>query len=977
MHKGKILYSFLAAALLFTVGCGGSGGGSQAQHMAQIPTTPVAHIGTYARGYAHKDFDTASIVWEFDNLEGLRMHQDASYLYLQFLHNSHAPNVQFFLDTDNDPDTGNLEEGGADYMVENGYLYRSTDPRKWKWQEIGPAESTIEDGKSDTIRIKLTDLQNKTAVFRADAQALDADWVPQVLSPHDGTMSVYLQKHHIDWSKITPYLHSGDKTLKLYATGGNLYMHLEQPAFPAHIQLYIDSDDNAGSGYHDPLWKSFGADYLVEDGYLYRYTGRGDWGWEDAGTVSKLRTQGDQAVLDVVVPESSLKNLSQTIRVGAELSNQDWSDTQLLPEGRVPVFRLTPVAVDAHIEISEVMAANTHTIYDPDYFNFSDWIELHNLDDKPADIGGFKLSDKLNTPKWTIPGGTVIPANGYLLIWADKKDKKKKALHTNFSLKTEGEAVALFDPNGKSVDAFEYLKQTPDISVVYKNGKAAYMQPTPGSANTVSYPSAVQSPKVAFSLAEGDYETPQTLTLSASGATIHYTTDGSIPTASSPRYTQPIAIDGSMSVRAISVTGGKFDSPVETRNYLIGEQTALPVVALAIDNRYLYDDTIGIYTVGTNGKKAKDCGDEFSGKANFMQKWERAAHMTLFERDKKAVLSQDIGLKVAGECSRIYAQKSFQLKNDDKYGSKKFAYKVFPDKKIKKYAKLKLRNAGQDYLKAHMRDMLATAIVKDRLHVAYEAYRPTVVYVNGRYWGLYNLREKKGKDYIKENFGDKKINLIEDDLVVKEGSSAEYEDEVIAYLRSHSLASDADYNYIASKIDIDNYIDYMITNIYIANADWPGTNLIYWKPQKKGTKWQWLLHDMDYSFGLHSENHADYDALGKATTAAQSEDAWPNPEWSTLLFRKLLENGGFKARFKSRFLQQLDTTFAPARVIGIIDSLKNMVDAEMDRHIARWNANDDLSYKVSTKADWEDEIDALKQFAQDRPAVIRAHLNAL
>ncbi len=278
--------------------------------MSQIPTTPVAYIGTYARGYAHKDFDTASIAWEFDNLEGLRMHQDASYLYLQFLHNSHAPNVQFFLDTDNDPDTGNLEEGGADYMVENGYLYRSTDPRKWKWQEIGPAESTIEDGKSDTIRIKLTDLQNKTAVFRADAQALDADWVPQVLSPHDGTMSV----------------------------------------------------------------------------------------------------------------------------------------------------------------------------------------------------------------------------------------------------------------------------------------------------------------------------------------------------------------------RVISVTGGKFDSPVETKNYLIGEQTALPVVALAIDNRYLYDDTIGIYTVGTNGKKAKDCGDEFGGKANFMQKWERAAHMTLFERDKKSgpfagYRAQSSGRVLVYLCAKVVsAQKRRQIR---------------------------------------------------------------------------------------------------------------------------------------------------------------------------------------------------------------------------------------------------------------------------------------------------------------------------
>ncbi len=981
--KRSFHYSLAAITVLMLtagfVGCGGgagnNNGNSVAKHMGSDFNQPVKHIGMYVRKVGKKDFDPSKIEWEYDNLEGLRVHVGETKLYLQFTHNSHAQNIQFFLDADNSAKTGNADEGGADYMVENGVLYVSKSRDTWNWEEIGEVSSVIEAGKSDTIAIPLNLLQNRSVVFKVSAQALDNAWVPEVMSPTDGGKSVYGAQHHIDWSSIAPYTQDGGKVLKIFATADNIYLHLEQESFPAHIQLYIDTDNNNATGYRSDSWSNFGADYLVEDGMLYRYTGQGDWGWEEVESVSKFRSAGDKAILDVAVPQNLLQNLADKIKVGTELNNRDWTDTRVLPDGAVPLFFLKPPAnANLHVEISEVMAANSHTLLDPDYFNFSDWIELHNLENKPADISGYQLSDKLNKPKWIIPEGTVIPPNGYLLIWADDKDKKKKALHTNFKLKTSGEAVALFDTTGKTVDAFEYLKQLPDVSVAYLNGKEVYMNPTPGSANSTAFASAVQSKPVAFSLPEGFYNSPQTLTMSGEG-TIYYTTDGSMPTIASSKYTKPVTIDKTTVVRAVSIVNGKFSSPVTTGSYIYGENIALPVVSIVTDDKYLNDDTIGIYTVGTNGKKPKDCGDEFTDKANFMQKWERPAHITFFEIDKKAVLSQDIGLKIAGECSRIYAQKSFQLKTDDKYGKKGFKHQIFPDKEIKKFARLKLRNAGQDYLKAHMRDILATEIVKG-LHVSYEAYRPAVTFVNGTYWGVYNIREKMGKEYIKENFGVKKMHLIEDDLVVKEGSSESYEEEVLAYLENHTLTSDADYNYITSKIDIENYIDYMIINLYIANADWPGTNLIYWKPKKEGTKWQWLLHDMDYSFGLHSENSADYNAIAKATSA-EGADAWPNPEWSTLLFRKLLENPGFKAQFKNRFLSLLDTTFAPDRVKGIIDTIAGQIDSEMARHIAKWNANDPLSYQVSTKADWLEEIQKLKDFAEKRPAIVRQHLQNL
>ncbi|RUM65160.1 MAG: hypothetical protein DSZ05_06605 [Sulfurospirillum sp.] len=980
--KKSYRYSLVAVtAMIMVWGFAGCGTGSEkgysggvARHMGSDYNTPVKHIGLHIRDVGKRDFDPDAIAWEYDNLEGLQVHIDENNLYLYFKHNSTAPNIQFFIDADNNAQTGNADEFGADYMVENGVLYESGSHGSSEWKEIGAVKSAVKAGKSDAVAIPLALIKNRSVVFKVNAEMLNSNWVPEVMTPSNGGKSVYMQQNRVDWSKVAVYTKEGSRELKLYATPDDLYLHLVQDDFPAHIQLLIDVDNNPNTGYQNQSWSRLGADYLVEDGMLYRYTGQGDWGWEYVDSISRYRSKADRAVLDVSVPRHLLQNLGTKIKVGTELNSKDWRETTLLPEGDVPLFQIDlPQESALHVEISEVMAANAHTLLDPDYFNFSDWIELHNLDDKPVDISGYQLSDKLNKPKWTIPNGTVIPANGYLLLWADEKDKKQKALHTNFKLKTDGEAVALFDPVGKIVDGFTYLKQLPDVSVAYQSGKEVYMNPTPGKANTTAYPSAVQSQTVAFSVPEGFYNAPQNLVINGEG-TIYYTTDGSIPTTTSKKYTRPITIDHTMAVRAISVTNGKFTSPVTTASYIYGENIALPVVSIVIDDKYLNDDTIGIYTIGINGKKPQDCGDEFADKANFMQKWERPAHMTLFEKNKKAVLSQDIGLKVAGECSRIYAQKSFQLKTDSKYGKKGFKYQVFPDKNIKKFARLKLRNAGQDYLKTHMRDILATEIAKG-LHIAYEAYRPAVTFVNGQYWGIYNLREKMGKDYIKENFGEKKINLIEDDLIVKEGSSVSYEEEVLDYLKNHSLASDAAYNYIASKIDIENYIDYMIVNLYIANADWPGTNLIYWKPKKEGTKWRWILHDMDYGFALDSEHPVTYNALAAAT--AQNGQDWPNPEWSTLLFRKLLENPGFKAQFKNRFNTLLDTTFASAHVKQIIDRVSGMFASQMSRHIEKWNANDPLNYAIYSKADWDQEIGKLKDFADKRPAIVKQHLNQL
>jgi|GEM_PF-1769468 len=978
--KRSISLSLFATAVLITsMGLGGCGGTTKtastvAPHMTSDNPGVQPHIGQYSRKVEKNNFDPNLIEWEFDNSEGLKIHLDDKNLVINFTHHQNVPNIQFFIDTDNNINTGNREENGADYMVENGYLYKSTDPSDWKWQEIGAVKVAFKTGEYDAISIPRSQLNSLSTTFGINAQALDEHWEPKAMSPIDGGMSIYTKEDAIDWKSVPLYTQNGDQKVKVFSTNTTLYIRLEQTKRTEHIQIYIDSDNNPSTGYKESEWSASGMDFLAEDGTLYRYTGVGDWGWDETGSVYRVRESGNKEILEVAIPKTKLTSLAKKIKIGVETNNKNWDDTALIPEETIPLFSFNKSsAKKTDVHINEVMAANTHTILDPDYYNFSDWIELYNAGDSEADLSGYSLSDKLNKPKWHFPAGTTIPAHGYLLVWADNKDKKKKGLHTNFKLKTDGEAVALFDPSGTLIEGFAYQKQLSDVSVVYEGTKAYYMNPTPGSANTTLYESAVRTNKPVFSKEEGFYQTDLTLSIDApAGSTIYYTTDGSIPDTKAQRYNTPIPLSKTSVIRAVAVSDGKFVSDVVTKSYIIDENigTDIAVVSIAVDNRYLYDDTIGIYTIGTNGKELGECEDG-PQKANFFQKWERPAHMTFFENNHKAVLSQDIGLKVAGQCSRIYAQKSFQLKADDKYGKKRFNYRIFPDKAIQKYKRLKLRNAGQDFIKTHMRDALQQMLAKGKMHVNYEAYIPAIVFINGKFWGVYNLREKMGKEYLEENYGEKKVNLIEDDLIAKEGSLQEY-DALIEYLQNHSLVNDEEYQYVASKIDIDNYIDYMIANIYGANADWPGTNLVYWKP-KKGGKWQWLLHDMDFGFALYSENPVSYDALGKAK-AVNDPDEWPNPEWSTLLFRKLLENNGFKTKFKNRFLSQLDTTYAPARVKSVIDSISSQVAPYMQRHIQRWTINGEYSYKVHDKSEWEEEVQKLKEFADQRPAIVRQHI---
>ncbi|RJP72974.1 MAG: T9SS C-terminal target domain-containing protein [Ignavibacteriales bacterium] len=613
--------------------------------------------------------------------------------------------------------------------------------------------------------------------------------------------------------------------------------------------------------------------------------------------------------------------------------------------------------------INEFMASNSNSFYDYDFGEYSDWIEIYNAESYSVDLNGYYLSDKISEPaKWKFTSRFVIPPHRYVIVWADEKDS---ANHTNFKLSKEEDAVILSDNMLREVDKIEYKDMEEDISYGrFPDGSTLFnyfVLPTPESKNTDGSLEILSKPK--FSMKSGFYTGTQFLELTSDNplATINYTLDGSVPTDTSLVYSQPIELTKTTVVRAISTKTDCIYSDVKTNSYFINESTTLPVVSIATDPKNFFNDQTGIYVVGTNGITGY-CSDT---KKNWNQDWERPISLELFENDGSRAFQIDAGVKIGGGCTRKYDQKPLAVYARSKYGDSKIKYQIFKDKPIQSLNNILLRNTGQDWYRTLIRDGLMHSIVKGRMDIDLQAYRPSIVFLNGEYWGIHDIREKHNEHYIEANHGidDDSVDLVVGNAEVKEGSAGDYT-ALINYLKSNNVQSSPVYEYVKTKIDIDEYINYFIAEVFYGNYDWPANNIKYWKPQTAGGKWRWILFDTDLGFGAHGSS--PYNANNLEMCTSPTPTYYANPTWSTYLFRTMLTNVEFHNEFSQRMMAHLNTTFKTERLKYFIDSIKTIVESEIPRHKQRWEKS--LSFFPT----WQEGLNVLYEFAEKRaPYVIK------
>jgi hypothetical protein len=542
---------------------------------------------------------------------------------------------------------------------------------------------------------------------------------------------------------------------------------------------------------------------------------------------------------------------------------------------------------------------------------------------------------------------------------------KGRKLHTNFKISEEGETLILSRPDASVADSVSPVRLTADLSYGRKpDGTDSWYyfeSPTPYSSNTSKGYVALNPDTIIFSAKGGYYPGGLQLTLSSAfnSDSIFYTADGSEPTVNSTKYSSPIDISGNMIVRAGSFKADKLPGEIATNTY-ITRKHSLPVVCLSTNPSNLWDYNSGIYVPGPNASP-----DQPNFGANFWQDWEKRGHMELYDVDGNKQIDQDIGIKIFGSWSRAFPQKSLALFARKEYGKGSFGYRVFKDKPIEKFEALVLRNAGNDWGQAMTRDGLTSTLIRD-MDVDRQAFQPAVIYINGEYWGIQNIREKVNTNYLAENHfvNPDKVNLLEFNASIIDGSNASYL-EMINFLNNNTLESDQKYQQISRQIDLNNYIQYQLTEIYINNKDWPGNNIKYWNTNDPGSLWRWIIYDTDFGFSIWEEEASSFNTLGFALEPNGPE--WPNPAWATLLFRRMVSNTGFRNEFANQYADRLNTNFTSERVNFVVDSLKQVFQPEIGDHLVRWDLSSDT---------WNYNYGLIKRFATNRPMFARYSLRS-
>ncbi len=558
------------------------------------------------------------------------------------------------------------------------------------------------------------------------------------------------------------------------------------------------------------------------------------------------------------------------------------------------------------------------------------------------------------------------------------------ALHTNFKISSSGETLLLSEPGGTIVDIVE----TGDIPVDVSRGRQPdgssnwilFYNPTPGAINDNQGYSDVAE-EAQFSQPGGFYNGYVHLTLSTDSpeATIYYSLDGSEPTEQSNVYSGPISITTTKVVRAKATGTNLFPSKTITHTYFINSEHTLPVFSLSTTPENLFDVNNGLYTLGHNYQSS----NPYYG-ANFWQDWECPVHVEFFESDGTAGFSIDAGTKIIGGWSRANPQKPLAIFARNKYGYSEIKYQLFSDRPFDEFQAFILRNGGNDWGRTFFSDGLMQGLVEST-DLDIMAFKPCIVYINGEYWGILNLREKQNEHYIAmyHDVDPDNIDLLEGNRNPIHGDSQHY-NMLIDFISNNDVSQKANYEHVKTLIDVNNFINYNVAQIYFDNRDWPGNNIKYWRPRTETGKWRWLLYDTDWGFGVNAYDRGgnqyvyDYNTLKYATSPQQTPNHHANPPWATLLLRTLLENEEFKNDFINRFADHFNTIFQPKVAVGKIYEIQDILEPEMLRHINKWSQSYPLWSRHSMWWNdmnrWYSFINIMVDFANNRIPHMRNHI---
>ena len=589
--------------------------------------------------------------------------------------------------------------------------------------------------------------------------------------------------------------------------------------------------------------------------------------------------------------------------------------------------------------INEVMAANVDEFVSPAY-NFDGWIELYNPTNKVYNLTGFYLSDEQNNlTKWRMPAAVgTIGANGYKVIWFDSNDIAQQ--NASFKLEVDGGTIYLSDTNGKLMESVTYPQAQERVSYARKtDGGSTWgltSMATPGSSNDGSRFATSQLDAPAIDQDSKFFDGPFTATVTIpAGTTLRYTLDGTLPTLDNGIVSKSgiFNIEETTNLRLRLFADDQLASPVTTRSYISRwADFSLPVVSVVSDPDFIYSSELGVFSKGPNGRPGNGQND----KCNWNMNWERPVNFSYLTSDGTMVLNQDVNLEMCGGWSRAWTPHAFKLKGSKEMGgNKNLPYPFFSVKPYNRNRTLQIRNGGND-TGCRFRDPALQMIAASAgLNVDYQEYQPVHEFINGNYIGVLNVREPNNKHYVYANYGwdDDEIDQFEmspDSGYVQKCGTKDAFLELVDL--SESASNPETYAEICRLLDIDAYANYMATELYLRNWDWPQNNVKGFRHQDNG-KFRFVLFDMDGVFnvsdpfnGFMGKEIYTFDEL---RPTGQGLGRITDQIRFVTLFKNMLTNSDFRRRFIDVYCMMGGSVFEANRATAIIQELASNVSPAM------------------------------------------------
>jgi len=594
-------------------------------------------------------------------------------------------------------------------------------------------------------------------------------------------------------------------------------------------------------------------------------------------------------------------------------------------------FQKTKVKTNNTLIINEVM--NNNYSYLPQNGNeYYDWIELKNNSKSTINLKDYYLTNSLNTiKKYQLPDVELKSGEMYVLMASgDINLTNNSYIHINFKI-SDVESLYL-TKDGEVVDSMFVA----NVPLGYSFGRHSdyglyyFPKPTPKAENGSGTSSVAYAPE--FSVESGVYNDNDGINLEILGnGTVYYTLDGSTPTTSSKEYNGPIFLNKTTVVKAISYVDGKLNSEVKTSSYIINENHKLPVMSVSL-----------------NPNSFKNLQRDA-----WNTELEYSAYAELYEDGKSFTIP--CGIKLFGGSTRGLAKKSFALKFRKRYGEPSLSYQVFENRDYSEYNSLILRSGSQDQESAFIRDILMTSLVEGVTNLQVQAYKSIILYINGEYWGVYNIREQVDDDYISNNFNvsNEGANIVRIDNDITTGDGKKYFD-LLNYLSTHDISKTSNYEYVKEILNIESYVDFWIAENWVSNNDIVNTRF-YYHPNIDNGKINMIFYDLDFAMWNTSHNYF---------TFSVDPNGMSRLNVSTLMMRELMKNDEFKQTFLNRLSYQLKNVWNEERVLKRIDEIYTSLKPEMERNQKRWG----MTYK-----EWENNVEKLRTYTKGRGDYVKKY----